>query len=310
MVKIDISTGLKIWKKIYGNNENDEFNRIKITSDGNFTIAGNTSSYGDTNGDFWFFKVNTLGDSLTSGIIAATLKKETCYDFIEDKANHLIFCGAKDTSYHDIGKTISFALKTDLNGNYLDRLENTGGQSDEDRFNSIANSTNGNKYCFARKVNRPGYKAEISPFLTDFNFHYMVAPTYGGTMQEESYRIVNTKDNGYAVIGTTTSFGNGNINVFLLKTDSTIISSTNITGLEESKSFQSDRKAYYFNENIYFNTANEHRTCKLYNYSGMLIEEGESDNNSYIIKTPVAKGIYILSYSTEKTIENLKFIIE
>jgi len=45
------------------------------------------------------------------------------------------------------------------------------------------------------------------------------AQTYGGTNDDEAYSMVQTVDGGYAVAGSTASFGAGNYDFWLVKTD-------------------------------------------------------------------------------------------
>jgi hypothetical protein len=43
--------------------------------------------------------------------------------------------------------------------------------------------------------------------------------TYGGTDYEEGNYVLETDDGGYLLLGTTRSFGNGNVDIYLVKTD-------------------------------------------------------------------------------------------
>jgi hypothetical protein len=54
---------------------------------------------------------------------------------------------------------------------------------------------------------------------TDANGNIQWAKTYGGTSYDYAYSVQQTSDGGYIVAGTTWSFGAGNYDIFLIKTD-------------------------------------------------------------------------------------------
>lgn len=70
LIKTD-SQGNTIWSKVYGGENDDAIYDIDITSDGNYILAGSTSSFGANNADRWLIKVNTSGDTLWTKIFNA-----------------------------------------------------------------------------------------------------------------------------------------------------------------------------------------------------------------------------------------------
>ncbi len=61
---------------------------------------------------------------------------------------------------------------------------------------------------------------DIYLIKTDENGDTLWTKTFGGTGYDKAVNVVQTNDNGYAVFGTTNSFGNGDADFLLWKSDS------------------------------------------------------------------------------------------
>lgn len=306
VIKLDGNSGNVVWSKIFGGQEEDEFVSIMQTSDGYYSIAGNTKSYGDLNGNFWLFKINLLGDSVTSKSLGNTTRAEKCYDLTEDNNNRIVFCGALDTSFYNTGKNVSFLMRTDLNGNYIDEKTLPNANINDDKLFSIVNISKDNRYFFSRKVGHGALGIDAQPYILDYNFIYIGTTTYGGFKEDETYDVILTKDNGYVMVGMTNSYSFSS-DVYLIKLDSALLNSPVIIGIDEYNGKDKKTHGYYFNNEVYFeNVNNELLNFQLFNSSGKLIQEGATKEDHIKITGDLANDIYIV-----RIIENgflLKFI--
>ncbi|MBI2721075.1 MAG: hypothetical protein HYX39_02755 [Bacteroidetes bacterium] len=307
VAKINISNGAKIWEKYYGGSADDDFQSIILASDGSIALGGNTKSYGDLNNDFWLFKINNLGDSLSSKKFGTVNKAERCYDMMEDNLNNLIFCGSYDTSYYNTGKNDAYIVKTNLNGTFINDIKFTGAGSG-DKFISVTKSTIGNNYCFSRSVFKPGFAIEAQPFLTDVNFGYINSTTYAGVNDEEAYAIINTKDNGFLMIGYTKSFNSFSEDVFIVKLDNSLLNASNIVGVGEAAILQTKRNlVYFFNNTFYFdNKDNLELTYSIWNSQGILVQKNVTNNDKIPLNEGLFADIYVIMVENKIPLKFIK----
>jgi hypothetical protein len=71
LIKTD-SSGNFIWSKSYGYFGDECGNSLQSTSDGNYIIAGYTTSFGNGDKDFWIIKINNAGDTLWTKYFGST----------------------------------------------------------------------------------------------------------------------------------------------------------------------------------------------------------------------------------------------
>jgi hypothetical protein len=205
-----------MWSKTYGGAEEEGGSHnvhLVETSDGGYAIAGNTQSFGAGGEDFWLVKTDANGN----------MKWNKTYGGADhDRANSLI--QTSDEGYALAGDTIRlnahpdfWLVKTDADGNM--EWNKTYGGGDIDHANSVVQTSDGG-YAVAGSTLSFG-AGEWDSWLvkTDEYGDMEWNKTYGGTKSEGASSLVETSDGGFALAGSTTSFGVWLINFWLVKTD-------------------------------------------------------------------------------------------
>jgi hypothetical protein len=110
-----------------------------------------------------------------------------------------------------------FLIKTDANGD-LQWAKTYGGTNDD--YASSVQQTSDGGYIVAGGTRSFGAGGrDIFLIKTDANGNIQWAKTYGGTNWDWAFSVQQTSDGGYIVAGYTYSFGAGDGDIFLIKTD-------------------------------------------------------------------------------------------
>ncbi len=215
VVKTD-SSGKMEWNQTYGGAGDDYAFCLVKASDGGYTIAGYTRSYGVGRDDYWLVKTDS------SGIPKWNRTYGGCDD---DGAIFLVLCF--DGGYALAGMTESFGygsdhddfwlVKTDSSGK-MEWNQTYGGPIREYGFCLVQDSDGG--YAFAGTTCSFGAGNHDSWLVKIDSFGNMEwNQSYGGKDVDGATSLIQTEDGGYALAGSTKSFGLGGYDFWLVKTD-------------------------------------------------------------------------------------------
>jgi hypothetical protein len=226
LIKTDAS-GDTVWTHTYGGTDTDRGESVQQTADGGYIIAGHTWSFGAGSYDFYLVRTNTLGD---------TVWTRTFGDTAADWGKSVV--QTADSGYVIIGWTRSFGagecdvylVKTNTNGDTM--WTRTFGGPDLDCGYSVLQSADGG-YVIAGGTRSFGAGGgDVYLVKTNANGDIIWNRTYGGTNFDDGLSVAHTADGGYAIAGYTESFGAGEEDIWLIKTDS----AGNATAIAEPES--------------------------------------------------------------------------
>ncbi len=214
LIKID-NNGTLLWEKVFGGANNDYGNSVCETSDSGYIITGATESFGAGDYDVYLIKTDSMG----------TLVWEKTFGGIYDNWGES-GCETSDGDYIITGMTSSivtlssdvYLIKIDNNGTLL--WEKTFGGTEVDLGFSVCETFDGDYIITGMTSSIVTLSSDVYLIKTDSSGTSVWEKTFGGSNNDYAFSVCETSDSGYIITGHSESFGAGDYNVYLIKTDS------------------------------------------------------------------------------------------
>lgn len=213
LIKTDFEGNL-IWSKTYGgDNSVEEGYFVQQTTDGGYLLTGRTGlGVGNTN--IYVVKTTYNGDTLWTKTFSRS-SYSSGYSVLETIDNFYIitgFCSSLINGSYDI-----CIIKTDNNGDTL--WTKTYGGNSRDYAYSIQQTLDGGFIIVGSTQNFVGGGYNVYLIKTDNLGNVIWSKIYVGIAEDAGLFVQQTSDGGYIITGYTLSFGAGNGDVYLIKTD-------------------------------------------------------------------------------------------
>jgi hypothetical protein len=213
LVKTD-AAGDTAWTRAYGGTSGDEGYSVQQTADGGYIVVGVTNSFGAGNADVYLLKTNAAGDTAWTRTYGGT-SGDGGYSVQQTADSGYIIAGY--TSSFGAGNHDVYLIKTDAAGDTV--WTRTYGGNLRDWGNSVQ-QTAGGGYMITGATRSSGAGAQDVWLLkTDAAGDTAWTRTYGGTGNDEGNSVQPAADGGWVIAGSTTSFGAGGADVYLIKAD-------------------------------------------------------------------------------------------
>jgi predicted secreted protein len=212
LVKTD-ANGVMEWNMTYGGTGNDIGIHVLQIAEEGYALAGHTSSFGVGSNDAWLIVTDADGTMQWNRTYGGTgMEFGQCLEPTSDGGYALVCM----TSSFGAGGLDSWLLKLDSSGTVQWNMT-YGGTGSDGPTHFIQTEDDGYAIVGFTTI---GSDQNASLIKTDPLGNMEWNQTYGGTGPEIAYALLETSDGGYLLTVNTNSFGAGEEDIWLIKTDS------------------------------------------------------------------------------------------
>jgi len=203
------ASGNTLWTKTFGGVYGETGNDVEQTTDGGYIVCGSNSS------GVWLIKTDAYGDTLWTKTIIGNEAGAWGQSVQQTTDGGYIIAGNLDY-YNGVYWDI-WLIKTNSNGDTL--WTKIFGEAMRNECNAVQQTSEGGYILIGNTDRLGGGYNNIWLIKTNAYGDTLWTKTFGGSYTEYGKDVLQTAEGGYILCGATKSYGAGNYDVWLIKTN-------------------------------------------------------------------------------------------
>jgi hypothetical protein len=213
LVRTD-AAGDTLWTRTIGGPGNDFGWDIRRTRDGGYIVVGFTNSFGAGGDDVYVIRTDAEGAALWTRTYGGT-GDELAWAFHETSDGEYVIA-AQTTSY-GAGERDLYLIRIDAGGGVV--WTHTAGGPGIDRVFGTEPTSDGGSVFAGITSNEAAGPLDATLVRVDSAGDVVWARNYGGEGSDVGHSVALAPDGGFLLVGYTDSFGAGNNDIYLVRTD-------------------------------------------------------------------------------------------
>lgn len=201
------------FERIFGGVESDGVGSMQQLSNGGYLLGGSTQLPEREYSDFYMIRTNNLGETEWTHSYGADDLNEGIAQLEQKTDGSFFLYGTKQTYKNASVSDLYFAK---LNADRTIAWEKIFGGSDEENAGSFVSTPDGG-FLLTGTTRSFATSTQVYLIKVDQNGNKIWEKNYGGTGGDAGKKIIPTKDGNYVILGTTSSKGSGDFDIYLIK---------------------------------------------------------------------------------------------
>ncbi len=203
------------WNKTFGGKNNDYPGYVQQTSDGGYIIASGTESYGSGNEDIWLVKTDANGNQVWSNTFGGSNQDHPNSVQQTSDGGYIIAGFAYSFTVGRLSE--AYLIKTDASGK--EQWSKTFGGDLRDPLMSVQQTLDGGYIVAGWTESFGDSNGDVWLIKTNATGDQQWSKTFGGISVDYGRSVQQTLEGGYIVAGYTYSYGAGDSDAWLIKTN-------------------------------------------------------------------------------------------